>query len=248
MKLSLIIAYTYSEDENRLEGLKALMESIESQTYKNFETIVVEDTQGRGMTCFPFKDKVNRIIAITDPEFRKFNKSWVMNVGAREANTDNLVFIDAEISFGSGFLKEIIEMANYNEFFNCWSEYICKAGRDNPKDRIHYFPVTISAMIGAFYSTKDFFFNILGGYNENYFGYGGEDNDIYYRANYLLEEIPKMEYTLIHNYHHWHPKNGANPLSTDREKILKITLDNPNEVIHKLIKANIGDRKCPHII
>lgn len=264
MNLSLIIAYTYSKDENRLEGLKSLMQSIESQTYKNFETIVVEDTQGRKESLFPFGNKVNKVITITDPEHRKFNKAWVMNVGAREASTDNLLFIDAEISFGSDFLQKVVEFAKDKEFFNCWSKYVCMTGRDNPNERYHYFCKTIRAMIGVFFSKKDFFFNTLGGYNENYFGYGGEDNDIFHRAKFIFEKgskkyfdnfwekfetnIPVMEYTIYHHYHHWHPPEGANPLCLEREDILKYTFDNPQNIINKLTKSNIGNKQCPILI
>jgi predicted glycosyltransferase involved in capsule biosynthesis len=264
MKLSLIIAYTYSKDENRLEGLRALMQSIKSQTYKNFETIVVEDTQGRKESSFPFGNEVNKVITITDPEHRKFNKSWIMNVGAREAATDNLLFIDSEISFGLDFLQKVIEFAQNKQFFNCWSEYICMVGRDNPNERRHFFPKTIRAMIGIFFSKRDFFFNVLGGYNENYFGYGGEDNDIFHRAKFIFENnnikyeenfwerfettIPVMNYTIYHHYHHWHPPEGPNPLCPNREDILINTFKNTQKIIDKLIKTNIGNLKCPTLI
>lgn len=248
-QLSLIIAYTDSIDENRLYGLTKLMQSIELQTFRDFETIVVEDTQGRGMSAFPFKDKVSRIIPISDPEYRKFNKSWVMNVGARNAKTDNLIFIDAEISFDNPFLlEEYLHLTEVYKFFNGWSKYICLEGRDNPTQRIHSFGKTVHAMIGIFYSNKDFYFNKLGGYNENYFGYGGEDNDVFYRVEYLLKKIPVSHQTVYHNYHHWHPLKGANPLNPEREVILNKTIANPQDIINKLINTQIGNKKCPTLI
>ena len=265
MKLSLIIAYTYSVDIFRLIGLIKLMSSIKNQLYRDFETILVEDTQGTGISKFPFKKDVNLVIPITDPENRKFNKSWVMNVGAKNARYNGMVFIDAEISFGNDYLNKIIEGTQKYEFFNGWSEYVCMSGRDNPKERRHYWPKTIRAMIGSFYSTKDFYFHKLGGYNENYFGYGAEDNDICYRAKYVLEKdeikknnfdffyeeyspIPMINYTIYHNYHHWHPSTGPDPLNPDREKILNVTIKRPQEVINKLVTTNIGNFKHPTLI
>lgn len=260
MKVSLIIAYTYSKDEHRLNGLKALMNSIKSQTYRNFETLVVEDRQGHNISRFPFRSEVDRVITISDPKNRKFNKAWLMNVGAREATTDNLFFIDAELSFGPDYLEKAVELIKRTPFFNGWSEYVCMPGRDNPKERRHYFEKdrrTIHAMIGIFFSKKDFFFNKLGGYNENYFGYGGEDNDICYRARFIFDKasaekcvtsIPSLPYTVYHNYHHWHPVDGANPLCPNRDEILEVTYAKPEEIINRLIKTNIGNGACPTLI
>ena len=248
MKLSLIIAYTHSVDVGRLNGLTKLIESIQSQSYKNFETIVVEDTQGRDKPLFPFSNKVNKVITISDPEGRKFNKSWVMNVGARVSTTENLLFVDADVIFGQDFLQKVTNYAPRKKLFNCWSEYHIMPGRDNPDKRTHYFPTTFKALVAVFYSTKDFFFNELGGYNEDYFGYGGEDNDIYTRSQFLLGEIPTMPYSLEHTYHDWHPSNSAMPLSSRRMEILNKTLANPLEIINKLKKTEIGNLRYPTLI
>ena len=264
MRFSLIIAYTYSKDPHRLNGLKALMASIKSQTHREFEVLVVEDRQGHNVTRFPFPGEVDKVVTISDPKNRKFNKAWVMNVGAREAKFPDMLFIDAEVSFGSDYLEKAADLARRTPFFNGWSEYVCLPGRDNPKERRHYCETdrrTISALIGIFYAKKEFFFGRLGGYNENYFGYGGEDNDIFSRIKYLFEigmtdaeksktmtPMPSLPYTIYHNYHHWHPVDGANPLCPDRDDILKIVYEHPKEVIDLLIKANVGKGECPTVI
>jgi len=266
-KLSLIIAYTHNDkDENRLIGLTALMDSIGSQTYRNFETIVVEDLQGKESGLFPFKNKVDKVITITDPEKRKFNKSWVMNVGARYASTDNLILIDAEIKFGKDFLQKVVDFMPGKPVFNCWSEYVCMPGRDNPNERRHYFPRTIRAMIGAWFCNKHFYFKTLGGYTENYFGYGAEDNAVFHRIKYLHEpnddirnradfwklsecNIPIMPYTIYHIYHHWHPADGPDPiLPNDNHATLAYEHAHPWEVIQKLRVADIGNPKHPTLI
>jgi len=247
-KLSLIIAYTASKDEFRYKALAKLMECIENQTFKDFEIILVEDTQGRGMSQFPFKKKVDKVIVLSDPEMRKFNKAWVMNVGARYANSEHLIFQDADCQWGNDFIEKIWEKIQTGiPLFTCWSIYHCLPGRDNPNLRIC--PIThVNALLGAFYCNSNFFFNELGGYNENYFGYGAEDNDIWKRAKFLLTEIPYMEYTIEHNYHHWHPVDGANPLNKLRTKILDNTRTYPKQVIDKLLKIKVGDSREPKCI
>lgn len=246
-KLTLIIAYTHSHDENRFIALTKLMNDIQNQTYRNFETIVVEDTQGRE-SVFPYKDKVDRVIAIADPQNRKFNKAWVMNVGARHASTEDLLFIDAEISFGPDYLQKIVNFMPNKVFFNGWDKYWCEAGRDNPKRRVHYFDNTLHALVGCFYSKKEFFFKKLGGYCEDFFGYGGEDNEIYIRAKFILTEIPKLSYTLIHQYHHWHPEEGPNPLNPKRFELLHLSEINTESVIRKLTNLHIGNLACSTLL
>jgi len=243
-KLTLIIAYTYNNDENRFIALTQLMKDIQNQTYRNFEIIVVEDTQGKE-SVFPYKDKVDKIISITDPQNRKFNKSWVMNVGARDATTEHLLFIDAEMSFGTDYLQKIVDFIPDKVFFNGWVRYWCEVGRDNPRRRIHYFDDTLHAMVGCFYSTKDFFFNKLGGYCEDFFGYGGEDNEIYIRAKFILNKIPALQYTIIHQYHHWHPESSHDPLNPSRHAILTRTDLSPKDVINKLVNSKIGNKWEP---
>ena len=97
-------------------------------------------------------------------------------------------------------------------------------------------------------------FNVFGGYNEDYFGYGREDSDIWYRANHLLNcKIPYLGYPLVHYYHHWHPDNGPNPLNREDKHanvLLDITMRKPEEVIRRLllVKNMLGNKESPTLI
>lgn len=171
-----------------------------------------------------------------------------MNVGARAATSENLCFMDGEMKFGNDFFSKIMHFARTNKFFSCWDRLYGEPGRDIPSGRHHIFGKTIFTMGGVFFSTKDFFFNTLGGMNENYFGYGGEDNDLHVRAMHILKSIPAMPYQVTHQYHHWHPANSAFPLNPNRTKILKITTSNPQLVINKLKKARVGNPSAPTLV
>ena len=251
-ELTLIIAYSYSEDKNRQKALELLMHNINKQKFTNFEVIAVEQTiiSLDNKHSFPYKHLVDKYILLKDPKQRPFNKSWVMNVGARQSRSNNLLFIDADILFESDFLQKINNTIPYFKLFKCWSQYDCMPGQDNPYKRIHT-QKTISCLIGVWYCEKNYYFNVLGGYNENYFGYGREDNDIWARGNYLLKEIHCMNYTLSHYYHHWHPKEGANPYNandSEGDRILKMTSSNPQKVINILTKTNLGQLESPTLI
>ena len=75
--------------------------------------------------------------------------------------------------------------------------------------------------------------------NENYYGYGGEDNDLWFRANRRLGESAKhnvtaMPYVLAHSYHDW-----SQP-SEERFAILNRTLQNPGDVESRLARRSLG--------
>ena len=242
MRISLIIPYTYNEDINRLNGLNALFNSIDNQSYRDFEVIVVEDTRGRNNSLFPFPDKVN-LIKVSDPKKRKFNKAWLVNVGGRKANTDNLLFMDAEMSFEYDFMEKVAHYASKMEIFNCWNKLVCEVGRDNPVMRLRFFDCSDLDFLALLFSKRDFFFNKLGGANENYFGYGGEDNDTYIRLKFLSGSISTMDNIIHHHYHHW-----SNELGDEREFLLNKTKSDPRKVIDDLISAGVGKLESPTTI
>jgi glycosyltransferase involved in cell wall biosynthesis len=177
----------------------------------------------------------------------KFNKSWCMNVGAREASFDNLVFMDAETLFGRDYLIRIKDhifgslnnqRVNQIDLSLCWSNIICLQGRDNPICRYVRTDHT-RTLGGVWYCSKSFYFIRFGGMNEGFFGYGGEDNEAYYRAKYLLGDVPEMNYYIVHQYHDWSKQSeSATDLLNEYKRI-------PQLVIDKLVKASIGDRKGP---
>ena len=125
----------------------------------------------------------------------------------------------------------------------CWNYIICLIGKDNPTAR-HIRPDTTFAMGGIWYAEKDCYFNVLGGMNENYFGYGGEDNDAYERAcfAYKISAVSYMSYPLAHQYHDWAKPNQ------NCGKYFEITKKYPEIIIKRLKEANLGNKEAPSVI
>ena len=246
MKLSVVIPYCYGGDELREIALDNLMLSIKAQDTTDFELIVVEQFVKNDMVMFRHRDKVDQFITLIDPEKRTYNKSWGMNVGVRVAKSDNVLVLDADIMFGKDYFSKIIEFSTNKRFFHGYNWLTLMPGRDNPIVRI-WAHSKICATGGAWFTTKDFYWNKVGGMNENYFGYGGEDNDMERRVKYLLKTIPEIDYPLIHQYHHWHPVTGGNPLS-DFHKLLDVTERNPLLTITRLQQVQLGNISNPTLI
>lgn len=252
MKMTVIIPYTATNDSLRLEAFNNLIKCIEAQKSKEYELIIVEDLRGKSQSNFPgFSKKqgsISKLITVNDPQRRPFNKSWIINIGVKAAIYHNVFVIDADVLFGNTYFERILDFAQIHPmFFHGYNWIVLLPGRDNPITRVspHQY---ISSTGGTWFANKNFYFNQLGGMNENYFGYGCEDGDMWSRASYLLNGIPEMNYPLTHQYHHWHEANGANPLNPDRAKLLNYTKNHTKEVIEKLKQIKLGNSNFPTLI
>ncbi len=223
------------------QDLRTLDTSGNPTEDKDFEVIVVEQECDQGFHSLPDHKWLKHIRL---PKQRAFNKSWCMNVAANAAQTKTLVFLDVDMLFGKNFLSKILYFKRSDAglfYFTCWS-YICfLPGKDEPVLRV--VDPSIFTAGGAFCTDKTFFWT-AGGMNENYFGYGGEDNDLWVRVNARLGKktqvnIPHMPYALVHWYHDW-----SQP-SEERFYHLNRTVEQPEAVIAKLRQAGLGNPSGP---
>lgn len=177
-----------------------------------------------------------------------FNKSWCMNVGARTAKYNDLIFMDADSLFGADYLKTIDHQVNgtpttHSKIMVAWNYLIGLPGKDNPISR-HLRPDMLRTLGGIWYANKDFYFGKFGGMNENFEGYGGEDNEAYERACSILglSNLSYIGYPIAHQYHDWEPQHSwAVPGFELGRKY-------PIEVTARLIQANVGKRERPTFI
>jgi len=103
MKISVIIP-TYNEENVILDCLK----SLDKQTHKDFEVIVVDDGSN-DKTLFNIKDikfKNFRIIILNQDHQ---GPGIARNFGAKKAKGDILVFVDADMTFNKDFLKNLVK-------------------------------------------------------------------------------------------------------------------------------------------
>lgn len=250
-----VIVPLFGFQPQREEALKNLLRACEAQDLKQrggpdneltedkaFEVIVVEQSCDWKYHDFESKPWLKHIKLPSLPG-NQFNKSWCMNVGAKTANTDSLVYLDVDMIFDKGYFWKIRNYRNDQKFFLCWSFIISMPGKDMPVAKL----ITRDIMTagGAFFIDRKFFW-LAGGMNENYYGYGGEDNDLWVRVNLLLGEkgrfnISSMPYALGHWYHDW-----AAP-SPERFYHLNRTVQFPDAVMKKLrdIVKQVGNPVGP---
>ncbi|MCW8966769.1 MAG: glycosyltransferase family 2 protein, partial [Candidatus Pacearchaeota archaeon] len=97
-KLSIVIP-VYNEEKY----IGKCLESLNKQTYKNFEIIIIDD----GST-----DKTVEIIKKFDVHLIKGKHkgtAFSRNLGAKSAKGEILIFIDADMTFDKDYLKNLIK-------------------------------------------------------------------------------------------------------------------------------------------
>lgn len=103
MKASVIIP-TYNEEKDIQECLS----SLEKQSLKNFEVIVVDD--GSSDRTYSMVQSVNKKLNIPMRVYRQNHEGPAVarNRGAKHARGEILVFVDADMTFKKDFLEKLI--------------------------------------------------------------------------------------------------------------------------------------------
>jgi len=126
MKL-LIIIPTYNEEKVLIDCI----ESLGNQSYKDFEIIVIDD--GSTDNTLEILKNLKRVL----PNF-KFTKQdhrgagAARNLGARFANGEILVFVDADMTFDEKFLEKITEPIRNNLSKGTFSKEEFVSNWENP--------------------------------------------------------------------------------------------------------------------
>lgn len=247
MELEIIIPYTYG-GELRQQNLRHLIECLSAQKarmgqHHSFTVTAVEEiNDGTKQYSFPYINRVNKHLILTDN--RPFNKSWILNYAIKQSSSDKIIIIDGDMLFAENFIQKIVDFITSNptfHIFSCYDNISALPGRDNPVFRQSGYHQMV-AMGGAWYVNKNYLFNELGGMNENYFGYGGEDNDLWERAKFIKGKVPTMDYHLVHQYHPW-----VFP-APNRLPILFTTQAHHREIIERLKQVTLGQESSPTII
>ncbi len=224
---TLILPYKYSKCKYRQEALSKVVNCLMTQEFKEFELIVTEYTDEEAM--FPYKELADKyIVSVCD---KPFNKSWIVNQAVKEASHNYVAILDADNLFGTNFTRLVAEFTKSYKVFQCANRSYLQPGPDNPLERVINFNEK-RALMGCWCISKDVFWKV-GGMNENYFGYGAEDNDMWIRAN-ELDKIQEMQYNLTHSYHPW------SQAPNERRLTLEVTTQYPKEVTQLLREASLG--------
>ncbi|WP_332694826.1 galactosyltransferase-related protein [Halalkalibacter lacteus] len=165
-----------------------------------------------------------------------FNKSKAINLAAKKATREIFVIADADMIYNPSIIPYSIQLLEQHSWIipfqkiQYLSQYtsskLLKTNPDWPlkieDEKIHYIvkkyaPNAISGGINILFRTS---FNKVGGFDERFVGWGGEDDAFCYAVNTLCGQLKRINQEV---YHLWHPKIGweKSPNAINNRKLFK---------------------------
>lgn len=256
IKISLIIPIY-----KKKEFIEAVLESINYQTYKNFEVIVAEDDNTLGDFINNLKSKLNYKLIHVQQEDKGFRKNKILNEGVRISKGELIVFIDQDCMIHPKFLEEYAKNFNNGDMLTgrrfCFSEKYTKNVLKNKIRKFSllkllftdckikqfprglYFPWLKMKRnircLGSNYGIKKEMLLKINGLNEDYIGYGLEDVDIEKRVLMAGGKIFSMKNKAI-QYHLYHPEPQGN---LERYHLNRAVLDKTIETKQYICKNGL---------
>jgi hypothetical protein len=214
MNIAIIIGVRIGEDRHRFRNAFTVLRALSNQSARRdqYAIVLVEQDKERSF-CLDAEPMVD--LALWDDWDGPYNRSRAFNRGYEAAWRSQLIgddailcFLDADLMIGSGW---IVECANQMCSLKADAllpyttvDYLSRtgtaqmfAGCDDPDVERR----AKSAVGGVIWVTAQMFEKV-GGYDDNFEGWGAEDNDFYLR---LLEatEVLRMDRLILHL---WHPR------------------------------------------
>lgn len=193
----------------RLPHLLKTLNSIAGQTDIRIECIVVEQDN-----CSLLPDYLPAWIEYihTPPPILNmpYSRAWAFNVGAKRAKSDVLIFHDNDFLISEDYAKEVLrhirqgyEVVNLKRFLF----YLSQVGMEQFfSDQTSVIDSPLKKIVqnleagGSIAIERDKYWQI-GGFDETFIGWGGEDNEFWERA----QTLKVWNYGYLPMVHMWHP-------------------------------------------
>ncbi|MFO0703411.1 MAG: galactosyltransferase-related protein [Patescibacteria group bacterium] len=244
---SIIISHK-SRSPERLRNLKIVVKWLgDIFTKEDQVELIIVEQGGKKTLCledlpevpFPIKCKFVHKEGL-------FNKSWGYNIGANMARYENLLFIDNDIILTREAVDEGFKVFKHVDGVRFYDRLYALSEEETMaiENRLEYPPKTkrilrdFSVPGGFFLIRKDLFFK-LGGWDEEFEGWGGEDDAFYHklsRHSIVAVTIPA--------YHLSHPSFGVyddpKQFEVVKEVYKKIKSLSHEEILEKSKKTILG--------
>jgi len=202
---------------------------------KNLNIYVIEQDTNTDLSKFKY---VNHITFKFD---NGFSRSKCLNIGVKNSNSKYLILADNDLYLTRQFLQSVYTKFNdnsliipYNKpviiFNNKQTEQLIKL----KKLPINGIPLKFLSYGGIQLISRNLYYKI-GGYDEQFVGWGHEDDAFLYKANKLIG-VEYLENTIYHLYHEY----GIPTLTTNERITLLNKLKEMTDVeLLKYIENNI---------
>lgn len=235
----------------RLPHLQATLRSIAGQCDASVECIVVEqDVESR---LRPHMPEWVRLVHTPPPSPEMpYCRSWAFNVGAAHAKGSVLVLHDNDLLVSDDYANRILgcidsgyEVVNLKRYLFYLSQAHTEAFFLGRANLLTYPPENIlqNAEGGGSIAISRDGFEAIGGMDESFVGWGGEDNEFWERAH-TLRVWPWANLPIVHLWHAAQPGKRDAQYHTARHYRLLAEID-PSERIRQLKAVPQGNMAGP---
>lgn len=235
----------------RLPHLLLTLRSIAAQSDAAIECVVVE--QSASPEVGPLLPGWVRHVhtPLPDPEL-PYARSWALNVGARVSRARLVVFHDGDLVMPRRYAAELLrvhaagfEVINLKRFVFYLNEGRTEALFGNavlePGEGVE--TVVQNLQAGASVAADRTAFFALGGFDESFVGWGGEDDEFWDRA----EAVTRWGWGYLPGVHLWHPPQpgkDARDRSTKRRLEERLGISR-HERVQELVSRAFGGVEGP---
>jgi hypothetical protein len=192
--------------EERLPLLELVLRSIAAQTTSDWECVVVE--QSDVMRLAGRLPGWVRLVESPAPGALPYSRSWAFNVAARHARGRLLVFHDNDVAVPAAYAEEIVRLHELGFEAMRLSRFVFYLGAAATRELLDGSSLERGIGVDAVRQNchghtvvvdRDAYFRI-GGHDEGFVGWGGEDNEFYDRLR-LLRFHPWGYLPFVHLWH-----------------------------------------------
>lgn len=208
-----------------------------------FSSIELQDHAGDAIvidygSISPFTQKIKRLAGKFNIQYVRgeggiWSRSRSLNIGIQRAKSTHVLFVDADCILPTNYISSHIkELSNTTVFtyspVHDTSKDVIKSGKiaDVSKYSIGIRPKGNSHM-GVFKK----WLTVNGGFNEKYVGWGGEDDELWFRLTVAKLRPVKVE---KYPYHLWHPPYGSLMAKIGKGKLHRRNVLTNRARLHKL--------------
>jgi predicted glycosyltransferase involved in capsule biosynthesis len=181
-----------------------VIQNVRAQKYPRVEIIAVEQDEKEQVR---FNKKCLRYFLAKPPRRQAFTKSIAFNLGVSKASCKNIVLHDADMLVQADYTQRVMKILQEYDSCHIGSRVMyMNAKSTNQINREHQVtPLLVDRSVGYFeggsLACKKEKFSYIGGFNEEFVGYGVEDCEFFERLKALTNMYDKRNIDLLHLAH-----------------------------------------------
>jgi GT2 family glycosyltransferase len=233
-------------DQNRTDAILTVINNIRGQLYPNIEIVAVEQDAAEKLSLSKLGPAVKVHIGVKGN--KDFNKSKAFNAGVATCSHSKMILHDADTMALADYTSKVSESLDINEsaFLGGKVLYTSRQSADKVMANKQVDKNTVCERAVDYFEggsvgiLKSAYWKV-GGFNEEFWGYGCEDCDFYARISNATRFLESRDEPFLHL---WHPRTKGWKLKHDKNKEIEKHLKSLTiEIRIKKLRDHLGKTK-----